>query len=106
MRFYDVDIIYLTSIALHLSSFTASRIPTVTIKEDCTLLPSITLHRVKAIKAEEAAKKAEARNGRSMEGVMTATDSLSLIRSIRAGKHDRQNHFELEQVTTGELFIS
>lgn len=55
---------------------------------------------LKAIKAEEAAKKAEARNGRSMEGVMTATDSLSLIRSIRAGKHDRQNHFELEQVTT------
>ncbi|VDL73600.1 unnamed protein product [Nippostrongylus brasiliensis] len=55
-----------------------------------------------ARKAEEIAKRAETRNGRSMEGVVTATDSLSLIRSIRASKAtDRQNNIEMEPVAPG-----
>ncbi|WKY15062.1 hypothetical protein Q1695_000516 [Nippostrongylus brasiliensis] len=67
--------------------------------------PGITVfnrREIKARKAEEMAKRAETRNGRSMEGVVTATDSLSLIRSIRASKAtDRQNNIEMEPVAPG-----
>ncbi|KAK6765774.1 hypothetical protein RB195_025595 [Necator americanus] len=56
---------------------------------------------LKAKKAEDMAKKTEMRNGRSLEGVMTATDSLSLIRSIRASKNDQQQSFEMDLVPTG-----
>ncbi|KAK6033067.1 Neurotransmitter-gated ion-channel transmembrane region, partial [Ostertagia ostertagi] len=56
---------------------------------------------IKARKAEDMAKRTETRNGRSTEGVMTATDSLTLIRSIRAGKNDHQN-IELGHLTTGD----
>ncbi|ETN81005.1 Cation transporter family protein [Necator americanus] len=56
---------------------------------------------IKAKKAEDMVKKTEMRNGRSLEGVMTATDSLSLIRSIRASKNDQQQSFEMDLVPTG-----
>ncbi|KIH57161.1 Neurotransmitter-gated ion-channel transmembrane region [Ancylostoma duodenale] len=55
---------------------------------------------IKARKAEDMAKKTEMRNGRSLEGVMTATDSLSLIRSIRASKNEQQS-MEMEHVPIG-----
>ncbi|KAK5971638.1 Nicotinic acetylcholine receptor alpha 7 subunit [Trichostrongylus colubriformis] len=57
---------------------------------------------IKAKKAEDMAKRTELRNGRSMEGVMTATDSLTLIRSIRASKNDSQD-IELGHIATGNL---
>ncbi|KAK6058452.1 Neurotransmitter-gated ion-channel transmembrane region [Cooperia oncophora] len=57
---------------------------------------------IKAKKAEDMAKRIETRNGRSTEGAMAAADSLTLIRSIRAGKNDPQN-IELGHVTSGWL---
>ncbi|CAJ0609696.1 unnamed protein product [Cylicocyclus nassatus] len=55
---------------------------------------------IKVRKAEDVAKKTELRNGRSFEGVITATNSLSLIRSIRASKNGQQI-IEMEHINSG-----
>uniref|UniRef100_A0A0K0D6J6 Neur_chan_memb domain-containing protein n=1 Tax=Angiostrongylus cantonensis TaxID=6313 RepID=A0A0K0D6J6_ANGCA len=55
---------------------------------------------IKAKKAEIVAKQTEKRNGRSLEGVMTATDSLTLIRSIRATDKSG-HHIQLENLSSG-----
>ncbi|KAJ1357529.1 hypothetical protein KIN20_015699 [Parelaphostrongylus tenuis] len=57
---------------------------------------------IKAKKAEIVAKQSEMRNGRSLEGLMTAADSLTLIRSIRATDRN-EHHIQMENLSSGSF---